>query len=78
MARRERISDLKSMYHDSIKYEGYEFHEEHIPKEVVERVKTRIREKIIRKRRRSMIFSLAISISIFSIVIFLAVKYLKY
>ena len=77
-ARRERYADLKSNYDKTLKIEGYEFHDKKIPPEVLEKVKKRIRETMRRKRIRVMVISWIITLSIFSLIVFLFMKYVVY
>ncbi len=68
-SRREKVARLRSMYLDFIPYENHHFYEKKIPKEELERIKSGFRKKIIRERRRGMVFSVSLTLLILTLII---------
>ena len=75
-SRKKRRAAIKELYAVHYSNEGYEFRQEDIPKEVVERVKAKIRREIKRKRTISTVTSMVLTIILMATLLLLAYIYL--
>jgi len=73
---KKRREAIKELYAVHISNEGFEFRQEDIPKEVVERVKAKIRREIKRKQIISTVMSMVLTILLLATLSLLAYKYL--
>lgn len=77
LSKRKRVADLKSLYMNSIKIKGYQYQEDNIPREVVEKVKSEIKKTIRRERIRSVTLSIVVTLMVVGLIIFLFIKYVE-